>query len=214
LRGIDGWSRALLDDVGQSLGPKAQTYLERVRSEAQRMGTLIDDLLNLSRTARAEMHRIEFDLSGLVEATARRVVESRPEARVEFACAPGLRCRADPNLLQAALFNLLDNAWKFTGRSAAPRVEFGRTATPRGDAFFVRDNGAGFEMRHAKNLFGVFQRMHTQKEFPGTGVGLAIVQRIIHRHGGQIWADSTRDVQTTFFFTLSSPVPTPPRIPV
>jgi PAS domain S-box-containing protein len=202
LRGIDGWSLALIEEYSDRLDETARGYLRRVRAEGQRLGNLIDDLLNLSRTSRAEFRPAPVDLSELARATARRVEDNRPAPAVEFACVPGLRCRGDTRLLELALFNLLDNAWKFSSKAAQPRVEFGQTETDRGPAFFVRDNGAGFDMRHARKLFGVFQRMHTQEEFPGTGVGLATVQRIIHRHGGRIWAESTPGVQTTFFFQL------------
>jgi signal transduction histidine kinase len=173
-----------------------------VRSECQRLGLLIDDLLKLSRTSRAEMHSTAVDLSDLAGTTALRVAETHRDQQVQFTCQPGLHCEGDPQLLGVALFNLLENAWKFTGKVPQPRVEFGRMETPEGPAFFVRDNGAGFDTRHAKKLFGVFQRMHTQEEFPGTGVGLATVQRIIRRHNGRIWAESEPGHQTTFFFSL------------
>jgi light-regulated signal transduction histidine kinase (bacteriophytochrome) len=161
--------------------------------------------LKLSRTTRTELTPADVDLSALATTTAHRVSETRSDAKVDFVCAPGLRVRADPTLLEAALFNLLDNAWKFSSKAAHPRVEFGQAESPRGPAYFVRDNGAGFDMRHARRLFGVFQRMHTQEEFPGTGVGLATVQRIIQRHGGHIWAESEPGKGATFFFTLPAP---------
>lgn len=202
LRGIDGWSLALMEDYGPRLDATAVDYIGRVRRESQRLGQIIDELLRLSRTTRAELHFGPVDLSALAAATAQRVAESRPDSRVEFVCQPGLQVVGDPVLLEAALFNLLDNAWKFSSRAAEPRIEFGHGATERGPAYFVRDNGAGFDMRHARRLFGAFQRMHTQEEFPGTGIGLAIVHRIIHRHHGLIWAESTPGVQTTFHFTL------------
>ena len=205
LRGIDGWSLALVEDYGDRLDTTARDYLARVRRETQRLGQLIDDLLSLSRATRAEIHPVALDLSALAAATAARVAETRPGSRVEFICQPDLRTEGDPVLLGAALFNLLDNAWKFTSRTEKPRVEFGRTTTSRGRAFFVGDNGAGFDMRHAGKLFGVFQRMHTQEEFPGSGVGLATVQRIIERHGGQVWAESTPGVKTLFFLLLPDP---------
>ena len=202
LRGIDGWSLAIIEDHGASLAPAALSHLHRVRAESQRLGQLIDELLKLSRTTRAELTPVPIAFSELADATAARVAATRPEARVHFACQPGLRTRGDTTLLEAALFNLLDNAWKFSARAARPQVEFGLTDTPRGPAFFVRDNGAGFDMRHVRKLFGIFQRMHTQEEFPGTGVGLATVQRIIQRHGGTIWAESTPGMETTFYFTI------------
>ncbi len=207
LRGIDGWSHALLDDFGETLNPTARGYLDRVRSEAQRLGHLIDDLLTLSRTTRAEFHPVPVDLSGLAATIARRIADMRQDRPVEFICQPGLQVHGDPVLLESALTNLLDNAWKFTGHTPSPRVEFGRADTESGPAYFVRDNGAGFDLRHARKLFGVFQRMHAQDEFPGTGVGLATVQRIVHRHGGRIWADASPGLGATFFFTLPE---TPP----
>jgi len=202
LRGIDGWSLALMEDYGHRLDSTALGYLGRVRSETQRLGQLIDDLLKLSRTTRAEFHPGLVDLSGIVVATAQRVAAARPESRVQFTCQPGFTAHGDAGLLEAALYNLLDNAWKFTGRTPEPRVEFGRSETLSGPAYFIRDNGAGFDMRHARKLFGVFQRMHAQEEFPGTGVGLATVQRIIRRHGGRIWAESVPGEQTVFYFQL------------
>lgn len=203
LRGIDGWSHALMEDYGPTLDPTAQGYLARVRAEAQRLGHLIDDILALSRTTRAEFHAADIDLSALATQVARRVSATWREAPVEFTCDAGLRVHADPTLVEAALFNLLDNAWKFSSRSPRPQVRFGQTGTPEGPAFFVRDNGAGFDMRHAGKLFGVFQRLHTQDEFPGTGVGLATVRRIIQRHGGRIWAESAPQSGATFYFTLT-----------
>jgi signal transduction histidine kinase len=208
LRGIDGWSLALLEDYGATLDETARGYLARVRAESQRLGKLIDDLLNLSRTARAELHPILVDLSDMVAGIARRVAETRPETKVEFKHSTGLRAYGDPVLLEVALHNLIDNAWKFSSKKPHPIVEFGSMDTPRGPAYFVRDNGAGFDMRHADKLFGVFQRMHGQEEFPGTGVGLANVQRIIRRHEGVIWADSKLGEGTTFLFTLGRQKPT------
>ena len=202
LRGIDGWSLALMEDYGSRLDSTALGYLERVRAESQHLGQLIDDLLKLSRTTRAEFHPGLVDLSALAVATAHRVAAVHPDSRVQFSCQPGLTAHGDAGLLEAALYNLLDNAWKFTARTPEPRVEFGRSETLSGPAFFIRDNGAGFDMRHARKLFGVFQRMHAQEEFPGTGVGLATVQRIIRRHGGRIWAESVPGEQTVFYFQL------------
>jgi signal transduction histidine kinase/ligand-binding sensor domain-containing protein len=204
LRGIDGWSLAILEDHGARLAPEALAHLQRVRAETQRLGNLIDDLLKLSRTTRAELKPTPLDLSALARHTADRVAAARSESRVAFTCQPGLRVRGDASLIEAALYNLFDNAWKFSSRATQPRVEFGLTDTDRGPAFFVRDNGAGFDMRHARQLFGVFQRLHTQDEFPGTGVGLATVQRIFQRHGGDIWAESQPGRGATFYFTIAT----------
>ncbi|MBE2212361.1 MAG: hypothetical protein IAE82_00710, partial [Opitutaceae bacterium] len=199
LRGIDGWSLAILEDHGDKLDASILAHLQRVRAEAQRLGHLIDELLQLSRTTRAELTFTAIDLSGLATAVAQRVAGTRPHTDVTFTCQPGLRTRGDITLLEGALFNLIDNAWKFSAHTEHPRVEFGLTDTDRGPAFFVRDNGAGFDMRHARRLFGVFQRLHNQQEFPGTGVGLATVHRIVQRHGGTIWAESAPGRGATFY---------------
>lgn len=204
LRGIDGWSLAILEEHGAQLDPAALAHLNRVRGETQRLAELIDDLLMLSRTTRAELKPVALDLSALALHTAARVAAARAEAKVAFSCQPGLLVRGDTSLIEAALYNLFDNAWKFSLGATQPRVEFGLTDTGRGPAFFLRDNGAGFDMRHVRRLFGVFQRLHTQDEFPGTGVGLAVVQRIIQRHGGTIWAESAPGRGATFFFTIGS----------
>jgi signal transduction histidine kinase/ligand-binding sensor domain-containing protein len=202
LRGIDGWSLALREDYEARLDSTALGYIDRVRTECQRLGSLIDALLLLSRTTRTAMTWSDIDLSTVIATVAARVEQTRPGRRVAFTCEPGMTCRGDVRLLEAALFNLLDNAWKFTERTPAARIECGSIYTPRGKAFFIRDNGAGFDMRHAGKLFGVFQRMHNELEFPGTGVGLATVQRIVHRHGGAIWAHSEPGVATVFYFQL------------
>lgn len=212
LRGIDGWSLALLEDYGGRLDATAREYLERVRRETQRLGGLIDDLLKLARTTRAELRLQSVDLSALAADIARRLADAKPDRKVEFHCAPGLVVQGDPRLLEAALSNLLDNAWKFSGKALQPRVEVGCNQGTDGSVFHVRDNGAGFDMRHAGKLFGVFQRMHTQGEFPGTGVGLATVQRVIHRHGGRIWAESNPGSETTFYFTVPAPAGTVPAV--
>jgi PAS domain S-box-containing protein len=202
LRGIDGWSLALLEDYGSRLDAQGKKYLERVRSEAQRMGRLIDDLLHLSRVGRAELIPRTVDLSALAESIVARLKEENPQHAIEFIIAPRLKCTGDPRLLEIALTNLLGNAVKFTGLRATPRVEFGRTEIEGAPAFFVRDNGVGFDMAYARMLFSPFQRLHKTSEFPGTGIGLATVQRVIHRHGGRIWADARVGGGATFYFTL------------
>ncbi len=204
LRGIDGWSLALLEDYGDHLDDQARRYLDRVRAEAQRMGQLIDDLLQLSRVTRAEMRQRPVDLTALAQTVAARLREAQPERQVELVIQPGLTAHGDARLLEVALTNLLGNAWKFTGARPLARIEFGQTEVEGRPAFYVRDNGVGFDTAYAEKLFGAFQRMHKASEFPGTGVGLAIVQRIVHRHGGRAWAEAHVDQGATFYFTLEA----------
>jgi len=202
LRGIDGWSLALLEDYGKSLDEQAHKYLDRVRSEAQRMGRLIDDLLHLSRVSRTEMVIEQVGLTALAETIVGRLKESHPDRALEFAIAPQLACRGDTRLLEVALTNLLANAVKFTAPRSPARIEFGEEFQDGKRSFFVRDNGVGFDMTYARMLFAPFQRLHKTSEFPGTGIGLATVQRVIHRHGGEIWANSQVGAGATFYFTL------------
>ena len=205
LRGIDGWSLALLEDYGAQLDQNAQRYLSRVRSEAQRLGTLIDDLLQLSRITRDEMQRATVDLSAVAGAVAERLLESHPDRRIEFTIAPGLMAAGDPRLLEIALTNLFGNAVKFTARRADPQIEFNQISVNGETAFRVRDNGVGFDMTYAHTLFGAFQRLHKPSDFPGSGIGLATVQRIIRRHGGRVWAEAQPDQGATFYFTIGPP---------
>ena len=204
LRGIDGFSQALLEDYSQNLDQIGKQHLERVRAAAQRMSALIDDLLDLSRITRAEIQREQIDLSEMALAVAQELSQHDPARKVEFAIAPDLEAEGDPGLLHAVLENLLGNGWKFTSRRPAARIEFGRIQANGESVFFVRDNGAGFDPAYAQRLFGAFQRLHATAEFPGTGVGLASVQRIIHRHGGRLWAEGAVNEGATFFFTLPS----------
>jgi light-regulated signal transduction histidine kinase (bacteriophytochrome) len=202
LRGIDGWSLALSEDYGKHLDDRAQQYIGRVRAETQRMGNLIDDLLKLSRVSRSEMHWQSVDLTAIAHVVATRLPESLPETRAEVIIQPGLTAYGDAQLLEIALTNLLDNAWKFAGKRSNAKIEFGSAESENKSAFFVRDNGVGFDTNLAKSLFGAFQRFHSPAEFPGTGIGLATVQRIIRRHGGHVWAESEPDKGATFYFTL------------
>jgi PAS domain S-box-containing protein len=202
LRGIDGFSQALLEDYGDKLDRPAQDSLQRIRAATQRMGVLIDDLLNLSRYTRIEMQREPTDLSEIGREVAAALRESQPQREVEIVIAPELRGQGDPRLMHVVLDNLLGNSWKFTSKKAHARIEFGKTDSNGSSAFYVKDNGAGFDPAYAARLFGAFQRLHSAAEFPGTGVGLATVQRIIHRHGGRIWAESTVGQGATFYFTL------------
>ncbi len=204
LRGIDGWSLALLEDYAASLDDGARQYLNRVRSETQRMGNLIDDLLQLSRVSRGEMKLAQVDLTGLANQIACRLRDAQPQRRIEFAIEPGLVGLGDARLLEIALTNLLSNAVKFTGTQNPALIEFGKFEKDGEMAFYVRDNGAGFDMAFAGNLFGAFQRLHKVTEFPGTGIGLATVQRIVRRHGGRVWADARVNRGATFGFTLGA----------
>ena len=202
LRGIDGWTLAFLEDYGQSLDDQGRTYLNQVRTETQHMGQLIDDMLSLSRVSRVEMQRETVDLSALARAITGRLRETGPERLVEVVIQEGLTAAGDPRLLEIALSNLLDNAWKFTGKRPNGLIEFGRITQEGPPVFLVRDNGAGFDPAYADKLFGVFQRLHKTAEFPGTGIGLATVQRILHRHGGRVWAEAAVGRGATFYFTL------------
>lgn len=207
LRGIDGFSQALLEDYGDRLDATAKQYLDRVRTGAQRMAELIDDLLGLSRITRAEIQRQPLDLSEMARSAASELSRRDPAREVQFVIAPGLNAEGDAPLMRTVLENLLGNAWKFTSRRAQARIEFGRTQADGSTAFFVSDNGAGFDSAYAARLFGAFQRLHAASEFPGTGVGLASVQRIIHRHGGRIWAEGAVNQGASFFFTLNQESP-------
>jgi light-regulated signal transduction histidine kinase (bacteriophytochrome) len=202
LRGIDGWTMAFLEDYGEGLNNQGRDYLDWVRAETQRMGQLIDDMLSLSRVSRAELRHEPVDLTALVQRIAAKLQQGDPERQAEFIMQPGLAATGDPRLLEMALFNLLENAWKFTGKQPAAIIEFGRMEQDGQPVFFLRDNGAGFDMAYAANLFGAFQRLHQDSEFPGTGIGLATVQRIINRHGGRIWAEAAVDQGATFYFAL------------
>ena len=204
LRGIDGWSQALIEDYGRQLDRNAQQYLARVREETQRMGHLIDDLLKLSRLTRVELQHESVDLTALARTITSRLRESEPTRNVDFAIQEGLTTVGDGHLLEIVLANLLDNAVKFTGPRALARIEFGQTMGQDELAFYVRDNGVGFDMTYATMLYGAFQRLHKNTEFPGTGIGLATVQRVLRRHGGRIWADAKPNEGATFYFTIGA----------
>jgi len=202
LRSLDGFSQALLEDYHDRLDDTGRDFLQRVRAASQRMGTLIDDLLSLSRVTRGELQVEAVDLSALATALAAELQRSDPQRDVRVAIAPDLVARGDPGLMRIVLQNLLGNAWKFTGKRSPAHVEVGSKAHDGRRAFFVQDDGAGFDMAYAAKLFGAFQRLHASDEFPGSGIGLATVQRIIHRHGGQVWAEGTPGRGATFYFTL------------
>jgi PAS domain S-box-containing protein len=202
LRGIDGFSQALLEDFADKLDEEGKGYLQRVRAASQRMGELIDDLLDLSRVTRREMRREPVDLSALARAVGAQLQKAHPDREVELVVTPGLVAEGDPHLLRIVLENLLGNAWKFTGTRDRARIEFGAVPHDGTIAYYVRDNGVGFDVAYAGKLFGAFQRLHAMVEFPGTGIGLATVQRIIHRHGGRVWAEGEVDKGATVYFTL------------
>ncbi|HTS30888.1 MAG TPA: CHASE3 domain-containing protein [Bryobacteraceae bacterium] len=201
LRGIDGWSLALAEDYDSQLDVRGRRYIDRVRSETQRMGLLIDDLLQLSRVGRAEMQFLPVDLTAAAESIAAELREAHEARAIEFAIEPGLNSRGDARLLGIALTNLLSNAVKFTAPRERARIEFGRSRNGQ-PGFYVRDNGVGFDMAYCDKLFRPFQRLHRASEFPGTGIGLATVQRVIHRHMGKVWAESGIDQGATFYFTI------------
>jgi PAS domain S-box-containing protein len=202
LRSIDGFSHVVLEDYGEQLPADARGYLERVRAAAQRMAVLIDDLLNLSRVTRTALQPRFINLSKMAGDIVQGLRESQPDRQMTFSLTPDLMVEADPHLMHIVLENLLSNAWKFTSKQEQTVIEFGQKAHTKERTFYVRDNGVGFDMAYADKLFGVFQRLHSVSEFPGTGVGLATVHRIIAIHGGRIWADSAEGKGTTFYFTL------------
>jgi two-component system sensor histidine kinase/response regulator len=202
LRRIDSFSRAVLESQGDRLNESGVKFLSRVREASQHMSQLIDDVLYLSKVTRAELRDQEVDLSELATLVLTRLQEGEPERRVELKVRPGVIVLGDGQLLKIALGNLLENAWKFTGKQPDPRIEFGVTQASGEPTYFVRDNGAGFDMTYAARLFGPFQRLHPQHEFPGSGIGLATVQRIVHRHGGRVWAEGLVGQGATFQFTL------------
>jgi len=202
LRSIDGFSLALLEDYEEKLDAEGKDNLHRVRAATQRMGVLIDDLLDLSRVTRAEIKLQQVDLSAIGRSIGAELEKNEPERRIEIHIQEGLEAYADPNLMQIALENLLGNAWKFTSKRKSARIEFGQAQSNGSSAFYVRDDGAGFDSARAARLFGAFQRFHDKNDFPGTGVGLATVQRIIQRHGGRIWAESAVGKGATFYFRL------------
>lgn len=201
LRSIRGFSEVLLERYAGNLDPQGQEFLRRACQSSVQMDGLIEDLLKLSRVSRSEIQWQTCDLSRLADSILENLRVNNPERAVECRVARNLRARGDEGLLRIVLENLLQNAWKFTGKQPRPRIEFDITTDPQ-RPFFIRDNGAGFDMNHVDRLFGVFQRLHSANEFPGTGIGLATVQRIINRHGGRTWAEGAQNQGATFYFTL------------
>jgi PAS domain S-box-containing protein len=202
LRRIDGFTAILAEDYQDKFDEQGRNYLERVRFEAQHMGQLISDLLGLSRVTRFPLRVSAVDLSALAAQILEKLQNDAPGRKVELILQPGMSVLGDPQLLSIALTNLLDNAWKYTGKRAAARIEFAMESGENGPVYYVRDNGAGFNMEYTQKLFSAFQRLHSAEEFSGTGIGLATVQRIIRRHNGKIWADAQVDVGATFYFTI------------
>lgn len=202
LRAIDGFSRALLEDYAERLDETGQNYLSRVCAASAHMAQLIEDLLNFSRLSRSEIRYETLNLSVIVREIVEAMQESEPERTVKFKIEDDVIVMGDERLLRIALQNLLDNAWKFTSKQERAEIAFGQNRQGGKTEYFVRDNGAGFDMAYADKLFGVFQRLHTTKEFEGTGIGLVTVQRIVHRHGGLIRAEAKIGEGATFYFTL------------
>jgi light-regulated signal transduction histidine kinase (bacteriophytochrome) len=202
LRGIDGFSQALVEDHTEHLGPEGRAHLRRLRRATHRLVQLVDDLLRVAHIAKRDFNPRVVCVTRLARAVAADLQAANPERSVTFVIDDDITIDGDEGLLRLVLENLIGNAWKFTASTDQARIEVGRAATDRGMACFVRDNGVGFNMQYADKLFGVFQRLHPSSEFEGSGVGLAIVQRIIHRHGGRIWAESSVGRGTTLYFVV------------
>ena len=209
LRSIDGFSRILLTNCYGKLDEEEKALFQRILANTGRMNELIDDLLNLARVTRTAMHTSQVDLSALVANIACELTNDHPESNIKFKIEPGLTACADSGLIEVVLHNLLENAWKFSSHMAAPCVEFGSASMNGERVLFVKDNGAGFDPAYKSKLFTPFQRLHRQEEFPGTGIGLATVSRIVHRHGGWISAESQPGKGATFFFTINSETANP-----
>ena len=202
LRSIDGFSQALLEDYGDVLDAEGKKFLGFVRDSAQHMAHLIDDLLSLAHVTRSPVHRKPVDMSAVARRIVERLRAAAPTRAVDVVVADSVVADGDERLVTIALENLLGNAWKFTSKQDDAKIEFGVRREGARAVYFVRDNGAGFDMTHAAKLFGAFQRLHSSKEFEGTGIGLATVQRVVHRHGGQVWAEGTPGKGASFYFTL------------
>jgi len=202
LRSIDGFCHRLVERLGPGLEPDTRSYLEKVSSASRRMARLVEGLLQFSLLSRADPRREEVDLSAIAIRAGQELARSQPDRRVLFLIEPGLRARGDPTLLGVMLWNLLENGFKFTAGRPEGRVEFGACPGKGPRTLFVRDDGVGFDMAHAPKLFKPFQRLHGRDEFPGSGIGLEMVQRIVDRHGGRVWAEARTGVGATFYFTL------------
>jgi light-regulated signal transduction histidine kinase (bacteriophytochrome) len=205
LRGIVGFCEILLQDYGVVLDANGRDYLERISKSAIKIQNLTEDLLSLSKIGRKEMHIEETDISQIATSVLTDLAGTQPERNVSWKVQEGLKATADKGLLEIALSNLLRNSWKFTGKSDRPEIEVGSGIMADQRVFYVRDNGIGFNMKHADKLFTAFQRLHPESEFSGTGIGLAIVERVITRHNGKIWAESQIGSGSTFYFTIGGP---------
>jgi light-regulated signal transduction histidine kinase (bacteriophytochrome) len=204
LRSIDGFSQALLEDYADKLDAQGKDFLRRVRAASQHMAQLIDDLLKLSRITRTEMRYEQVDLTAIARKISAELKEMEPDRSVDFIIGEGITAYGDASLLRVVLVNLLNNAWKFTEKHPHATIEFGTRQEEGQRIYFVRDDGAGFDMAYVNKLFAPFQRLHVSTEFEGTGIGLATIQRIIHRHGGSVWAEGKVEKGATFSFTLRS----------
>ncbi len=202
LRAISGFGRFLAEEYGATLDEQARSYLSRMTEAAAQMNSLFDDLLLFAHAARSQLRRRPLDLSALARQIADTLDQAGAPRRVDFTCMSGLRVSGDERLIRVLLTNLLGNAWKYTGKVAEPQVEMGRLDGAEGSFFFIHDNGAGFDVRYAERLFGMFQRLHSAAEFEGRGMGLATAQRVVQRHGGRIWAETKLNEGSTFCFTL------------
>jgi len=202
LRSINGFSQLLLEDYFDQLDDTARSYLQRVCEGANRMGQLIDEILEFSRVGRCELRKQAISFTDLSREIVQQLRNQEPDREVETAIADGVHGEGDLHLLHIVLENLLNNAWKYTGKVEHARIEFGELTKDQQKVYYVKDNGAGFDMRYMDKLFGAFQRLHSATEFEGNGIGLATVQRVIQRHGGRVWAESAPDHGATFYFTL------------
>ena len=213
LRSIDGFSKMVIEDYAEKLDDAGKDYLNRIHAGAMRMSQIIDDLLDLSRYTRIKMHPTSIDLTQLAHDIVDQLRQHEPERHVDIVIQEGLHDEGDKGLMKVVLENLLNNAWKYTAKTGDAHIEFSCTRKNHEKVYCVRDNGAGFNMKYASKLFGVFQRLHSHKDFPGIGIGLATVQRVIKRHGGRIWAEASPNAGASFFFTLNdTPKPEPSRI--
>jgi light-regulated signal transduction histidine kinase (bacteriophytochrome) len=202
LRAIDGFTRIIAEDFKGAFPPEANPYFQHISDASIQMGQLIDDMLRLSRITRIELRPFSVNLSELAASVISDLQSREPTRKIKVTIEPGLTTTGDERLLRVAFENLLNNAWKFTGKTKNAHIQVGQTMQADKNVFYIKDNGVGFDMAYSEKLFGAFQRLHTVDEFPGTGIGLAIVQRVITKHGGQIWVESEPNKGATFYFTL------------